>query len=242
MKPLALKPSSLCIVVLTASFTIARPADSPIESGFSSGEGLVSELVPGYAYIRGKEGKIVVVQTSSGPSYVFVPKAEVQVDERVIFSGAVTTVASWVVIDSSEGSLYRPAGKTAQEQIQELTRVQEEQERQQPASTIIDDDALRALPTSIVETKEQKAERRARAAEEERNRKLSLLLSVIGLLIGVLAIERLPGAMRSLFVALQKATSAIRVVNGRFRNAFAKRRLSSRGGRKTSGTSKSTAT
>ena len=217
----------MCIAAVALTLRAGTGQDTETLSN-SSNEGRVTEVVPGSAYVRGKEGKIVVVQTPGGPVHVFVLKDEIEVDELLIFSGPMATVANWTVVDSTEGSLYRPGGRTAQEQIQDLMRLQEEQEKQQPANTLIGDESLRALPTSIVETKEQKEERRTRAAEEERNRRVNLLLSIIGLVVGLLAIERLPSAVRSLFSALKAVIRTVRAMKVRAATARAKRRVVSR--------------
>jgi hypothetical protein len=182
--------------------------------------GRVTQLIPGSAYLHGREGKIVSVETPTGVVYVFVPQSEVEVGEALSFSGPTAVIATWSVVDAFEGSLYRPSARTVQQQIQDQMKLQAAQEQQQPAASIIGDEYLRAIPTSIVDTREQKEEKRARAAEETSNRRLNLLLSIIGIILGILAIERLPKFVRSIRRGVAKTS--------RFFRARGRRALTSR--------------
>jgi hypothetical protein len=172
--------------------------------------GRVTEVIPGSAYLHGREGKIVSVETPNGIVYVFVPQTEIEVGEPLSFSGPTAVIATWSVVDAIEGSLYRPSARTVQQQIQDQMKVQAAQEREQPAASIIGDEYLRAIPTSIVDTREQKEEKRAKAVEETNNRRLNLLLSAIGIILGVLAIERLPKFVGSIRRGVAKASKFFR--------------------------------
>jgi hypothetical protein len=172
--------------------------------------GRVTELIPGRAYLHGREGKIVSVEIPTGAVYVFVPQTDIEVGESLSFSGPTAVIAAWSVVDAIEGSLYRPSARTVQQQIQDQMKVQAAQEQQQPAASIIGDEYLQAVPTSIVDTREQREEKRVRAAEEASNRRLNLLLSIIGIILGVLAIERLPKFVRSLRHGVTKTSKFFR--------------------------------
>lgn len=175
------------IGLITAELAIATAcghAESTLSPRIES-EGTVQSIQDGVIHFSITPYHLVVLKTASGNVTVAVPistTTPIHIGESIAFSGTNASINSQNIIDTSAGYVFRPAEQDYQQYIANMmNQAQQQAQKAQRTGT------PNAVPTVTMQTAQQ-----AQSATEQRN--TDLTLSVLSLLVGILALERLTSA------------------------------------------------
>jgi hypothetical protein len=175
------------VLVLLTSVASAEP-DKVI-----TGAGVATESEPGLIYIEGSEYKIVRVQTDNGKvAHISVPNmgaTQVTPSEHIVYAGPILRIGDINVVNTSLGFVYRATAKTMQEEVQENMMKQMSLIQKQMASPP-PNSLPNAVPITVLQTNEQKKESLQREIEAKKESRLNMWLTIISILVGILAIEK----------------------------------------------------
>ncbi len=179
--------------IATTLILMGPGAAAPQQSGGAvSGSGEVVAVRQGIMFLDSTPHRVVSLKTRDGILDVAVPAVgatPVLVGEKLLFAGRTMSFNAKALIDPRGGYVYRESDKDMGQLMAEM----QAQVQSQVASAAASGEP-NAVPTVIVESRQQRDERQAREAEEAQKRRIDLLIAITALLVAIVALEKVPKA------------------------------------------------
>jgi hypothetical protein len=186
-------------------------------SQYSVGSGKITGVLPGIVYINGNSGKIYIVGHTSKESRIYVQtlgSSDLNIGELVEFKGKVIKFLSSEVVDTNDGYLYRPDWLKIQEQMAKKVAVSMAKERSERerkmAEFIVKGGNPNTIPITMMETKAQKEEIERKEEEAKSQSRFNIFVSLMGFVIALLTIEKVPPAVRGIYSLSKSFTGKLR--------------------------------
>lgn len=183
---------------------IANEAAAQNDPDAVSGSGKVVSVAKGVVYRRGVPNQIISIKTSSGDFKILFPTISmnpIQIGEEITFSGKnISIFGIGDAIDTAEYYVARPTEKT-------MAELQAEMMAQMRNVT---DPAAAAIPSVVVETKEQITDRISERQSNARRDWFDIFIGMFGIFLGIVNREKILETLKLIFENTKKIVASTR--------------------------------
>ena len=162
-----------------------------------SASGVVTNIVGGILYLDGFQYRIASVKTQKSEIKIAIPVSmnfPLKVGEHLVFSGSFINLGKDEVLDTRTGFVFRESEGDYQSFIEGMMK-----NAQTQADELAKKGIPNAIPTTIMETEQQKKEKVEETESARRDRKIDLILTIMGLILGILSLDRAATSLMKLW-------------------------------------------